>query len=377
MQQKLNILFLPYWLPSKNNPKNGNFILRHAEAIATLHNITILYVERDDTLIEKFKINIDKNHNLLIIKIYYKGHSYKVINYWKKFRAYTKGLGLIKNIDLIHIHVLYYYAFLALYFKIIKNINFVVTEHWTRWITKDNSLSRKFYCKMMNIVCSQASYILPVSENLADSMKMQGIKGKYKIIPNVVNTQVFKPTINKPEKNIFLHISNLVDDHKNITGILNVSKKLAESGYKFILKIGGDGDNTMIKEFIKNNKLKNYISTFGPLTENEVSYKMRNADMLVMFSNKENQPCVINEAFSCGLPVISTNVGGITEFFPKNFGIIIEKGNENDLYEAMAKCINGKVEFAKPKDMHQYAVNHFSIQIIAKELEKVYSKVLQ
>ena len=99
--------------------------------------------------------------------------------------------------------------------------------------------------------------------------------------------------------------------------------------------------------------------------------------MLVMFSNKENQPCVINEAFSCGLPVISTNVGGITEFFPKNFGIIIEKGNENDLYEAMAKCINGKVEFAKPKDMHQYAVNHFSIQIIAKELEKVYSKVLQ
>ena len=40
-------------------------------------------------------------------------------------------------------------------------------------------------------------------------------------------------------------------------------------------------------------------------------------------------------------------------------------------------CINGKVEFAKPKDMHQYAVNHFSIQIIAKELEKVYSKVLQ
>ena len=163
MQQKLNILFLPYWLPSKNNPKNGNFILRHAEAIATLHNITILYVERDDTLLEKFKINIDKNHNLLIIKIYYKGHSYKVINYWKKFRAYTKGLGLIKNIDLIHIHVLYYYAFLALYFKIIKNINFVVTEHWTRWITKDNSLSRKFYCKMMNIVCSQASYILPVS----------------------------------------------------------------------------------------------------------------------------------------------------------------------------------------------------------------------
>jgi L-malate glycosyltransferase len=376
MQQKLHILFLPYWFPSKKNPKNGNFILRHAQAIATLHKVSIIFVERDEKLKNEFEFIVDKENNLFILRIYYKGSSYKLINAWKKCKAYSKGLQLIREkVDLIHIHVLHYYAILACYFKVKKNINFVVTEHWSRWITKDLSLSRKFYNIIMKLICSQASYILPVSTDLGINMKKKGIKGKFISIPNVVNTEIFKPSSKKNKRKVFLHISNLVNEYKNIIGILNVSKRLVDSGYRFILEIGGDGDNSVIKEFIKNNKLENYIFTFGSLSEVEVSNKMKNADIFVMFSNKESQPCVINEAFSCGLPVISTNVGGISELFPSEFGILIEKGNENQLYEAMEICIKGEIEFAEADVMHQYSESHFSIKNIAKKIDRIYTHV--
>jgi L-malate glycosyltransferase len=376
MQQKLHILFLPYWFPSKKNPKNGNFILRHAQAIATLHKVSIIFVERDEKLKNEFEFIVDKEINLFILRIYYKGSSYKLINAWKKCKAYSKGLQLIREkVDLIHIHVLHYYAILACYFKVKKNINFVVTEHWSRWITKDLSLSRKFYNIIMKLICSQASYILPVSTDLGINMKKKGIKGKFISIPNVVNTEIFKPSSKKNKRKVFLHISNLVNEYKNIIGILNVSKRLVDSGYRFILEIGGDGDNSVIKEFIKNNKLENYIFTFGSLSEVEVSNKMKNADIFVMFSNKESQPCVINEAFSCGLPVISTNVGGISELFPSEFGILIEKGNENQLYEAMEICIKGEIEFAEADVMHQYSESHFSIKNIAKKIDRIYTHV--
>ncbi|MCO6564159.1 MAG: glycosyltransferase [Apibacter sp.] len=376
MRQKLHILFLPYWFPSKINPKNGNFILRHAQAVATLHEVSVLFIERNEKLNSEFEISEDKENNLFILRIYYKGNSCKLINAWKKYKAYNKGLQLIAKFDIIHIHVLHYYAILACYFKLKKKINFVVTEHWSRWITEDLSLSRKFYNIIMKLICSQASYILPVSSDLGINMRKKGIKGNFISIPNVVNTEIFKPSNKKNKKNVFLHISNLANEYKNIIGILNVSKRLADSGYRFILQIGGDGDNSVIKEFIKNNKLENYIFTFGALSEVEVSNKMKNADAFVMFSNKESQPCVINEAFSCGLPVISTNVGGISELFPSKFGILIEKGNENQLYEAMERCIKGTIEFAEADVMHQFSEKHFSIKNIAKKFDKIYTHVM-
>lgn len=377
MRQKLHILFLPYWFPSKKNPKNGNFILRHAQAIATLHKVSILFIERDEKLKNEFELIADRENNLFILRIYYRGSPCKLFNTWKKYKAYSKGFQLIEEkVDLIHIHVLHYYAILACYFKLKKNINFVVTEHWSRWITKDLSLSRRFYNIIMKLICSQASYILPVSTDLGINMRKKGIKGNFISIPNVVNTEVFKPSSKKSKKNVFLHISNLVNENKNIIGILNVTKRLVDSGYRFTLKIGGDGDNSMIKEFIKNNRLENYIFTFGALSEVEVSNKMKNADAFVMFSNKESQPCVINEAFSCGLPVISTNVGGISELFPSKFGILIEKGNENQLYEAMERCIKGTIEFAEADVMHQFSKKNFSIKNVAKKFDRVYTHVM-
>jgi len=47
LKKKLHILFLSSWYPSHVSPSNGDFIQRHAEAIATKHNVTVIYVTTD------------------------------------------------------------------------------------------------------------------------------------------------------------------------------------------------------------------------------------------------------------------------------------------------------------------------------------------
>ena len=48
-------------------------------------------------------------------------------------------------------------------------------------------------------------------------------------------------------------------------------------------------------------------------THDEIAIAMQQADCFVLFSNIENLPLVIIESMACGLPIITTDVGGISE----------------------------------------------------------------
>ena len=98
---------------------------------------------------------------------------------------------------------------------------------------------------------------------------------------------------------------------------------------------------------------------------------MQQADVFVLFSNYENLPCVILEAFSCGLPVISTDVGGISEFFPNDFGYLIPKNDSKILVETLLHFYqkNRKHDVSK---MHQYVRDNFSPTEISKAFVNCY-----
>ena len=61
MNKKLNILFLASWYPNKVTTKNGNFIQKHAEAVAAHSNVFALHIiarkQTEDFVIETELIN--------------------------------------------------------------------------------------------------------------------------------------------------------------------------------------------------------------------------------------------------------------------------------------------------------------------------------
>jgi glycosyltransferase involved in cell wall biosynthesis len=87
-------------------------------------------------------------------------------------------------------------------------------------------------------------------------------------------------------------------------------------------------------------------------------------------------PCVILEAFSCGIPVISTNVGGIEEYFPDNFGKLIDIKDEEKLKEEILNFYNKKYNIATKEEMHNYVKSLFSEEAIAKAFTNLYHRAL-
>lgn len=371
----MKILFLSSWFPNKLEQTNGNFVQRHAEAVATLHDVEILHTIGDFNQKKTFVFDDKVINGIRTLIIYYKNSKNPIQNFLRRMKAYKMGFAKMQKPDLVHANVLHNNMLFAVYLKSKYGIPFVVTEHWTA-LRKINQHQTSSAIKLIaTYIGNRASAILPVSNDLKISLENLGIKKAMKVIPNVVDTHLFEPDHSQAEVFTFVHISNLIP-RKNADKILNVAIKLLKEGYQLKLKIGGDGETETLREIVKKEGFENQIEVFDTLTLPQVSEKLKTSDCFVLFSNDENQPCVIAESFASGIKVISTNVGGISEFFPDNFGILVDQPDENLLEDAMKKLMKEK-EISNKNEIVEYAEKTFSKNAIAEQFTDVYNKILR
>lgn len=74
---------------------------------------------------------------------------------------------------------------------------------------------------------------------------------------------------------------------------------------------------------------------------------------------------------AAGLPIISTNVGGVADIITDN-GILVEPGNRNQLSEAMALVINDKTLWTGFSVAAIENVKKYDIKYAARKYEKLY-----
>jgi glycosyltransferase involved in cell wall biosynthesis len=166
------------------------------------------------------------------------------------------------------------------------------------------------------------------------------------IIPNIIENELFIPSQNNDSKTIeFIHISTLYPI-KNVETIISAFEKVSsESKLNLKLKIIGEKKNEKMEKIILSNS-QNNIELIGPLELKEVASQLRESNVLVMLSDYETFSCVIAEAWSCGIPVISTEVGIAKRMSVKN-GIIVESVSEKDLITAMKLFLKKQDTFSK------------------------------
>jgi len=387
LNKKYNILFLASWYPNKTSPQAGNFIQKHAHTVAQYCNVSVLHaVPRVQK--EKFVIEQINNNNLLEVVVYYQKitSTIPLLSHLKKFKsqlvAYQKGMQIIfeqcQIIDLVHLNVIFPAGIFALHLKKKFKIPFIITEHWTAFLKTDPAninFIEKYYIKK---IAHQAATICPVSEDLKKAMVNFGINHTYHVIPNVVNTKIFIPTFTPNNNKIgLLHISNLKDEHKNITGILNVVKKLSQHRNDFKLTIAGNGDTEKFKQkAITLNIPKEVLSFEGEKTIKEVAELMNKNDLFLLFSNYENLPCVIAEALVMGLPVIATDVGGVAEMIDEESGILVKPKNEDELFQKLNELIDNINRYDKVM-ISKKAKEKYSYKTVASEYYKIYKKIIE
>lgn len=377
----MQVLFLSSWFPSQKHPFNGNFVIRHAEAAARYHSVTILNVT-DDPLSDKSPLDILPEINLweVALKPCRLPLLGKAIDKLKKIYHLGKAISKLKAEsrlpDIVHVNVIYPIGLFAIYLKWSYKIPFIITEHWTGYLPRRyNELSR-LHKLAARFICSRAAFVCPVSENLATSMQQLGLKGNYRVVPNVVRIELFKPThpeLHQPVR--FIHVSTLNDDQKNIKGLLRVFKKLSNN-YDFELIFISDKSKAEALQYSQEIGFPQKSILFrGPSTPSNIAASMETSDLFVLFSRYENLPCVIAEAHAAGIPVVSTNVGGIAEMVDPDNGRLIDSEDEEALYAQLKAFMDGKCQFDNGL-IQQRAIKRYSYDEIGKCFSELYNKAV-
>ena len=242
-----------------------------------------------------------------------------------------------------------------------------------------NGFLRKFITR---IVVKNASAVTTVTQNLANAMQSHKLKNdNYVVLPNVISPGFLEQKTSEKQntgKTNIVHVSCFEDKSKNISGMLKVIKLLADKRNDFHFTLVGDGmDFEIMKNLADKLGLGDNELVFTGLLEGENLVKeMNNADALLIFSNYENLPVVINEAFSLGVPVIATKVGGIPEVVNSKNGILIDAGDETALLGAIEEILDGNIKFDNTK-IKEKARTDFSMNTIGKQLLKLYTNAIK
>ncbi|NVO03801.1 MAG: glycosyltransferase [Bacteroidetes bacterium] len=387
-KKRIKVLFISSWFPNRIKPTLGNFVEKHAESVSSFVDVAILHVCFDNNIkTKKAEIieSIEKNIPRTIIYVKPPSGIFSGIRKIFLFTKYYKiGFKLITKVsgtpDIIHANVFFPIGIIAMMFKRKFHIPFVITEHWTGYHEADPNQIGFFNKYISKKTAYHASRILPVSNNLGMAMQKTGLKGNYLVVPNVVDTNLFQPKPQNTEENItkkIVHISSLDDKQKNVSGIMNTISELSRQRNDFELHIISDGDSTQLVDLCKSlNLLNDKVFFHGKMESDEIADFMKDAAFLLLFSNYENLPCVIAEAFAAGVPVLSTEVGGINEFFNDKLGILIKAGDKIALQNAMNTMLDKHIEFDK-NHLHSYANENFSYQVIGEKLFNIYTETLK
>ncbi|MBU2557796.1 MAG: glycosyltransferase [Bacteroidetes bacterium] len=383
----LHILFLARWYPNKEDPMFGLFVRRHAEAAALFQQVSVVYVHAVSKAESKFEVK--QSAALKEYIVYYrkpenKGVIGKIISFQRFWKANIRAIKMVEadqpKVDLIHVHVLSRLGLLGWVLAFRRGIPFMITEHWSRYLPVNNDFNGFFRKGITRFVVKRAAGVTAVTKNLAQAMQAHGLNNKnYHILPNVVNMHLFKPGEEKPSsgKIQLVHLSCFEDKSKNISGLLRVLASLKEQAQNFECTLIGDGiDFESLKNYASDLGLSSQLRFTGLLEGEKLADELAKADFMVMFSNYENMPVVILEAFACGLPVVATRVGGIPEMVNDQNGLLVSPKNEGEMLAAITWMMENYTNF-DPAMLRAMVEDKYSLEAVGKLLHSWYTAAIK
>lgn len=379
-----HIVFLARWYPHRYDPMLGLFVQRHAEAAALYNDISVVYVHSTDSTdaihraSKKYEIVnetkcTDAIHRVSEIRVYYRKSKSKILSFLRFLKANRLALKRLPKPDIIHVHILTRLGIIALWHKIIHGTPYIITEHWSRYLP-GNDFSGCFRKTLTKLVVRHASAITTVTEILAKAMQSHGLRNKnYVTVPNVVDTNVFKPTPHHNEIPKIVHVSCFENKSKNITCLIDALQILETRDIKFQCVFIGDGiDFAMIKDYVNKLKHQENIRFTGILEGQDYVNELSSGDFLVLSSNYETQGVVLLEAFACGMPVVSTNVGGIPEIVNESNGILVPPHEPEKLADAMQTMLQTYPSY-DASALHDSITKKFSNETIGELFNSIYT----
>ena len=304
--------------------------------------------------------------------------SKKVLKELKKF-----------NPDLVHVHTPFGVGWLGLRYGNRLKVPVIGTYHtlipeFLMYLPlpflKGTSFAKKAAWRYTNLFYNKCDVITTPSKVMKKELEKNG-SNKITVLPNAIDFELFnkykkkKYETRKPKLLYFGRIGF----EKNIEVIIFALKHLLWKRHNLTLTIMGSGPALKyLKQIVKEEKLKNYVTFQKPLGEKELAKHISKHDVFATASTIETQGLTIAESMAAGIPCVGTDFLAIPNsihdnengflFTPYDF---LEAARK---IEALLKSVPLRKRFGKK------GINfsrQFSLDNIVTETEELYAKTLK
>lgn len=266
------------------------------------------------------------------------------------------------------------------------------TTGLAKWNLAPSFLPFKLFLLLRNQILKQADYFISLSSDISEEMIAYGVnQDQINLIPNSVDTKQFYSVDNLKKSELRRQLSLPLEDKiviftgrlldiKGLPLLVRVWKKLQSIHQHSKLLIVGGGSKDLhdceanLKEYVDYNGLQNSVCFTGNVTN--VSEYLQASDIFVFPTENEAFGISLIEAMACGLPVISTPVGGIKEILTHGQnGLMVEVGNFEQLHDSIQTLITDDYLSASlGKAALQTVRNRYSRETIAKKYIELFKQ---
>ncbi len=300
----------------------------------------------------------------------------------------SKLVDMVKlhGIELLHVHYAIPHAYAGYMAKKMLEeegiyIPMVTTLHGT-----DITLvgSHPFYKPAVTFSINNSDAVTSVSESLKeDTLRLFDIKKEIHVVPNFIDIEKYnnpfsecqRDLIAHKDEKIITHISNL-RKVKRVDNVIEIFDRILKKMPARLIIVGEGPEKKPMKQLCEEKGILDKVLFVG--NSHEVDKILCFSDLFLLPSEHESFGLVALEAMACGVPVISSNAGGLSEVNIQGVsGFLSDIGDVDDMSKNALKILESPETHLKFKQNAKKIAMKFETKKIVPLYEEVYEKALE
>lgn len=292
----------------------------------------------------------------------------------------------IHKIDVLHVHYAIPHAYAAYMAKKMLHeegidLPIVTTLHGT-----DITLvgSHPFYKTAVTFSINKSDAVTSVSQNLKeDTQRLFNTQKEIKVIPNFIDINKYKNSYEEcdrhllalPQERVITHVSNF-RPVKRIADVIEIFYRIQKDLPAKLMMVGEGPERKKAEQLCKTYGIENKVVFLG--NSSEVDKILCLSDLFLLPSKTESFGLAALEAMASGVPVISSDSGGIPEVNIQGVsGFLSPVGAIDEMAQNALKILKDEAVLNTFKKGAQDTAIKFDIHKIVPFYEAIYEEALQ
>lgn len=297
----------------------------------------------------------------------------------------SKLVDMVKlyKIEILHVHYAIPHAYAGYMAKKMLEtegifLPMVTTLHGTDITLVGN---HPFYKPAVTFSINKSDVVTAVSQSLKDdTLRLFDITNEIDVVPNFIDLEKFNHTFTdcqremmaEPEEKIITHISNM-RPVKRIPDIMEVFDRIHSKIPAKLILVGDGPEKASAEKMAREKGLEEKVIFLG--NSSEIDKILCFSDLFLLTSEKESFGLAALEAMASGVPVISSNTGGLPEVNKHGVsGFLSAIGDVEDMASNALKILTDPDTLQKFKKQAREVASKFSTQNIVPLYEATYEK---